>query len=58
MPATPTESTFELATIQRLQARVNRVLRKNHIRGDAFLFLQKRLMQQAEATYEEWPMAA
>ncbi len=36
----------------------NRVLRKNHVRGEAFTFLQKRLMQQAEATYEQWPLAA
>lgn len=41
-----------------VQSAVNRVLRKNHVRGEAFTFLQKRLMQQAEATYEQWPMAA
>ena len=41
-----------------VQSAVNRVLRKNHVRGEAFTFLQKRLMQQAEATYEQWPLAA
>ncbi len=41
-----------------VQSAVNRVLRKNRVRGEAFSFLQKRLMQQAEATYEQWPLAA
>ena len=41
-----------------VQSAVNRVLRKNYIRGEAFTFLQRRLMQQAEATYEQWPLAA
>ena len=41
-----------------VQSAVNRVLRKNRITGEAFVFLQRRLMQQAEATYEEWPLAA
>ena len=41
-----------------VQSAISRVLRKNRIKGEQFLFLRKRLMKQAKASYEDWPMAA
>jgi type I restriction enzyme R subunit len=41
-----------------VQSAVSRVLRKRRIKGEQFRFLRSRLMKQAEATYEDWPMAA
>jgi type I restriction enzyme R subunit len=41
-----------------VQAAVGQMLRKRGIKGEQFLFLRKRLMQQAEATYADWPLAA
>lgn len=41
-----------------VQSAVGRVLRRRGIRGEAFEFLRRRLMLQAEAMYEEWPMVA
>lgn len=37
---------------------VKRVLRRRGIKGEQFRFLYNRLMKQAEAIYEDWPMAA
>lgn len=37
---------------------VGRVLRKNKIKGEQFAFLRARLMKQAKASYEDWPMVA
>jgi hypothetical protein len=34
------------------------VLRRRRIKGEQLRFLQNRLMKQAEALYEDWPMAA
>jgi len=41
-----------------VQSAVGRVLRRRGIRGEAFEFLRQRLMLQAKAMYEEWPMVA
>jgi type I restriction enzyme R subunit len=41
-----------------VQSAVSRVLHKRRIKGEQFKFLLNRLMKQAEATYEDWPMAA
>ncbi len=41
-----------------VQSAVSRVLRKHRVKGEQFAFLRGRLMQQAEASYEEWPLAA
>jgi hypothetical protein len=41
-----------------VQVAVGQMLRKRGIKGEQFLFLRKRLMQQAEATYADWPMVA
>ncbi|MGH2541472.1 MAG: DUF3387 domain-containing protein, partial [Ardenticatenaceae bacterium] len=40
-----------------VQSAVSRVLRHRRIRGEAFQFLLNRLMQQAQASYEDWPLA-
>jgi type I restriction enzyme R subunit len=39
-----------------VQAAVGRVLRRNQIKGEQFEFLRARLMKQARATYERWPV--
>ena len=41
-----------------VQAAVSRVLRQRRVKGEQFRFMLNRLMKQAEATYEEWPLAA
>jgi hypothetical protein len=41
-----------------VQSAVSRVLRRRRIKGEQFKFLLNRLMKQAEATYEDWPVAA
>jgi type I restriction enzyme R subunit len=41
-----------------VQSAVSRVLRRRRIKGEQFRFLLNRLMKQAEASYEDWPMAA
>lgn len=41
-----------------VESAVKRVLRRRRIKGEAFGFLHRRLMQQAEAAYAEWPLAA
>ncbi len=41
-----------------VESAVKMVLRKRQIRGEQFRFLLHRLMKQAEASYEEWPLAA
>ncbi len=41
-----------------VQSAVSRVLRQRRIKGEQFAFLRKQLMKQAEAIYEDWPMAA
>lgn len=52
--AKPHRSDIEAA----VQAAVGRVLRRNKIKGEQFTFLRNRLMKQAKASYEDWPMAA
>ena len=39
-----------------VQSAVGRVLRRNQIKGEQFNFLRARLMKQAKATYERWPV--
>jgi hypothetical protein len=34
------------------------VLSQRRIKSEQLAFLRKQLMKQAEATYEDWPMAA
>ena len=41
-----------------VRSAVGRVLRRNKIKGEQFIFLRNRLMKQARASYEDWPMAA
>jgi type I restriction enzyme R subunit len=41
-----------------VQSAVKLVLRKRRIRGEQFAFILKRVMAQAEAGYEDWPMVA
>lgn len=41
-----------------VQSAIGRVLRRNRIKGEQFTFLRKRLMKQAKASYEDWPMVA
>ena len=41
-----------------VESAVKRVLRKRRIKGEQFQFLLHRIMKQAEAVYEDWPMAA
>ncbi len=41
-----------------VQSAVGRVLRRKRIKGEQFAFLRKRLMKQAKASYEEWPLVA
>lgn len=41
-----------------VESAVKLILRRRRIKGEAFEFLRRRLMQQAEATYEAWPLAA
>lgn len=41
-----------------VQSAVSRVLRRRRLKGEQFQFMLKRLMQQAEANYEDWPLAA
>ena len=41
-----------------VKSAVQMVLRRHRIKGEQFQFLLKRLMQQAEASYYEWPLAA
>jgi type I restriction enzyme, R subunit len=41
-----------------VESAVKMVLRRRKIQGEQFRFLLHRLMKQAEATYEEWPLAA
>ena len=50
----PHRSNIEAA----VQSAVGRVLLKNKIKGEQFTFLRARLMKQAKATYERWPMVA
>jgi type I restriction enzyme R subunit len=40
-----------------VESGVGRVLRRNKIKGEQFHFLRARLMKQARATYQRWPMA-
>ncbi|HEX9924452.1 MAG TPA: type I restriction enzyme endonuclease domain-containing protein, partial [Anaerolineae bacterium] len=39
-----------------VQSAVSRVLRRRRIKGEQFKFLQKRLMERAEAVYGKWPL--
>ena len=39
-------------------AAVKMVLRRNKIKTEQFDFILNRIMNQAEALYEDWPMAA
>ena len=41
-----------------VQSAVSRVLRRRRISGEQFEFLLRRLMNQAEERYSDWPMAA
>jgi len=41
-----------------VESAVKRVLRKRRIKGEQFQFLLNRIMKQAEAVYEDWPLAA
>jgi type I restriction enzyme R subunit len=41
-----------------VESAVKLVLRRRRIKGEQFKFLLRRLMQQAEASYEDWPLAA
>jgi type I restriction enzyme R subunit len=41
-----------------VESAVKRVLRRRGVKGEQFRFLSHRLMQQAEAAYEDWPLAA
>jgi type I restriction enzyme, R subunit len=41
-----------------VESAVKRVLRRRLIKGEQFRFLLARLMEQARASYEDWPMAA
>jgi type I restriction enzyme, R subunit len=41
-----------------VQAAVKLVLRRRQVRGDHFQFILNRIMEQAEARYEDWPMVA
>lgn len=41
-----------------VQAAVKMVLRRRGVRGEHFQFILNRVMEQAEARYESWPMAA
>jgi len=41
-----------------VQAAVKLVPRKRRIRGEQFRFILNRVMQQAEAGYEDWPLVA
>jgi type I restriction enzyme, R subunit len=41
-----------------VESAVKLVLRRRRIKGEQFQFLLHRLMQQAEASYEDWPLAA
>ncbi len=41
-----------------VESAVKMVLRRRRIKGEQFQFLLNRLMQQAQASYEDWPLAA
>src|SRR6266508_399623 len=41
-----------------VESAVKRVLRRRLIKGEQFRFLLARLMEQAKASYEDWPLAA
>ncbi len=41
-----------------VESAVKMVLRRRKIRGEQFELLLRRIMKQAEASYEEWPLAA
>lgn len=41
-----------------VESAVKSVLRRRGIKGEQFQFLLNRLMKQAKASYEEWPLAA
>jgi type I restriction enzyme R subunit len=41
-----------------VESAVKMVLRRKRIKGEQFELLLRRLMKQAEASYEEWPLAA
>ncbi len=41
-----------------VESAVKRVLRRRRIKGEQFQFLLRRIMKQAEAVYEDWPLAA
>jgi type I restriction enzyme, R subunit len=41
-----------------VESAVKLVLRRRRIKGEAFEFLRRRLMQQAEVAYADWPLAA
>jgi type I restriction enzyme R subunit len=41
-----------------VESAVKLVLRRRQIKGEQFKFLLHRLMQQAEASYADWPLAA
>jgi type I restriction enzyme, R subunit len=40
-----------------VESSVKLVLRRRRIKGEAFEFLRRRLMKQAETAYEDWPLA-
>jgi type I restriction enzyme R subunit len=41
-----------------VESAVKMVLRRRGVKDEQFRFLQNRLMKQAEALYEDWPLAA
>ena len=41
-----------------VRSAIKRVLRRRGIRGEQFQFIQRRVMEQAEALYEDWPKSA
>jgi hypothetical protein len=41
-----------------VESAVKMVLRRRRIKGEQFELLLRKLMNQAKASYEEWPMAA
>lgn len=41
-----------------VQSAVSRVLRQRGIKGEQFTFLRNRLMEQASASYADWPLVA
>ncbi len=41
-----------------VESSVKWVLRRRKVKGEQLEFLLRRIMKQAEASYEDWPMAA